>query len=77
MKIDVAKLPNTVESLQGLIVAQLKVIQSKDQRIDNLEFRVHQLDETLKKYLCREYGRSADVAPQTNNLFNESEQIGC
>ena len=75
MKIDVAKLPNTVESLQALIVAQLKVIQSKDQRIDNLEFRVHQLDETLKKYLCREYGRSADVAPQTNNLFNESEQI--
>jgi len=75
MKIDVTKLPNTVESLQALIVAQLKVIQSKDQRIDNLEFRVHQLDETLKKYLCREYGRSADVAPQTNSLFNEAEQI--
>jgi transposase len=75
MKIDVTKLPNTVESLQALIVEQLKVIQSRDQRIDNLEFRVHQLDETLKKYLCREFGRSADVAPQTNSLFNEAEQI--
>jgi len=74
MKNDVTKLPNTVESLQALIIDQLKAMRSKDQIIDNLEYQVHQLDETLKKYLCREYGRSADVAPQANNLFNEAEQ---
>jgi transposase len=68
MRIDVTKLPNDPEALKALILGQIKTI-------DNLEFRVHQLDKTLKKYLCREYGRSADVAPQTNNLFNEAEQI--
>ena len=75
MKIDTANLPNSVESLQALIVAQLKEIQSKDQKIDLLELRVHQLDSTLKMYLTRQFGRSADVAPQTNSLFNEAEQI--
>jgi transposase len=68
MKIDVTKLPNDPESLKALILSQIRTI-------DNLEFQVHQLDETLKKYLCREYGRSADVAPQTNSLFNEAEQV--
>ena len=68
MKIDVKNLTNDPEALKALIFSQIKTI-------DNLEFRVHQLDETLKKYLCREYGRSADVAPQTNSLFNEAEQI--
>lgn len=68
MKIDVTKLPNDPIALKELILSQVKTI-------DNLEFRVHQLDESLKKYLNREYGRSADVAPQTNSLFNEAEQI--
>lgn len=68
MRIDVTKLPNDPEALKALILGQIKTI-------DNLEFRVHQLDETLKKYLCREYGRSADIAPQANSLFNEAEQI--
>jgi hypothetical protein len=26
-------------------------------------------------YLTRQFGRSADVTPQTNSLFNEAEQI--
>ncbi len=43
MRIDVTKLPNDPEALKALILGQIKTI-------DNLEFRVHQLDETLKKY---------------------------
>jgi len=79
MEIDVTKLPDDVTALKRLVTSLYAthsgIVKVKDQRIDNLEFRVHQLDETLKKFLCREYGRSADVAPQTNSLFNEAEQI--
>jgi len=74
MEIDITKLPDDVDALKRLVTnlyaRHTGILKTKDQRIDNLEFRVHQLDETLKKYLSRQFGRSADVAPQTNTLFS-------
>ena len=69
MKIDPKNLPNDVEAMKALICNQFR-------SIETLEFRIHQLDDALKRYLNREYGRSADVVPNPNQrcLFNEAEE---
>ncbi|MCX6115908.1 MAG: IS66 family transposase [Proteobacteria bacterium] len=67
MKIDIKNLPTDPDALKALVISQYNTI-------DNLEFRIHHLDETLKRYLNREYGRSADVPPvNQRSLFNEAE----